>query len=693
MLSKFNQSVVLTTLLLTSMSLLAAQKDSIPTKQIKEVTVYSLVSGNISLPYIAVGKEKLQKKDYSSSADALKTEAGISLSKDGVWATSVNVRGISEQRLLFLVDNDRIQTATDVAGVLSTIDLSMLEKIEVIKGAASVLYGNGAMGGVVNFVSARPQYSDHLQSEGKFSTGYQNVNSMFSNNLNVNLTNTNWYLAVNGSYRTAEKVKTPVGMLDNSQLNNASWGVTGGMKYRDNQELLVNYNHFEAWNTGIPGGNAFPVASKVKYMNFTRSLLSAEYIFTDLTDNLSRLSFKAYTQNVVRDVENVVNATTKLYPSSNNTTVGVKSTADFNFSDKDQLTAGAEFWHRKSETIRYKIVASATDSTITVEQPTPHANMLDGGIFGIYKYALLPSKLNVHVGARLDFLQTTNDTSFVEIDKYKTDNGTTTSLPHNKNVLFYPAKKYELAYSAHIDLEYLPARHHKLLLSMATSYRAASIEERYKYINQAGGVVRKGNPDLLPEKGYFSNLSYSTGNKKVVLKADVFANYLFDLITEKKVSATVFENTNVSKATFIGAEGEFRWLASRHFNLLANVSYVKGRDVTANDYLPQIPPLHGFVSLGYHWDKVLDTSVSAEWAAKQTEAAATETETDGYVVLDWDIQARPIKLGRKAMVQLAGGVDNILNTTYYNHLTSVRTGGTKFTEPGRNIYAKASLIW
>jgi outer membrane receptor for ferrienterochelin and colicin len=692
MLQKFKGAAILFIILLVS-NLIAAQKDSIPTKQIKEVTVFSLGSGNISLPYISVDKQKLQQKDYNSTADALKNEAGIFLSKDGMWATSVNIRGLSEQRLLFLVDDDRIQTATDVAGVLSTVNLNSLEKIEVIKGAASVLYGNGAMGGVVNFVTYRPQYTNKLKSNGKLNTGYQDVNNMYSNSLNVNITNSNWYLSMNGSYRTAGNTKTPTGILGNSQLNNASWGLAGGMKYSENQELLVSYNHYEAWNTGIPGGSAFPLASTVKYKNFTRNQLSGEYIFTDLTEWLDHVSLKAYTQTVVRDVENKVNSTTTLYPSSTNTTAGFKASADLNFEERNKLTVGAEIWQRKSETVRYKVVTASSDTTITVEQPTPRATMFDAGIFSHYKHSLIPTKLNLHAGLRLDFLQTVNDTSFTEIKKYKVDNGESIALPHSSNVLFYPAKVPELAYSAHIDIEYLPARNNKLLLSLASSYRAASIEERYKYINQAGGVVHKGNPDLNPEKGYFSNLSYSTGNKKVVFKADIFANYLFDLITEKKISSTLYQNTNISEAMFLGAETEFRWMISRKLNVMSNISYVRGRDVTANDFLPQIPPLHGFIALNYYLEKLFNTSLSAEWAAKQIEAASTETKTGGHIVLDWDIQTKPFKLSKDIALQVTGGIDNILDTAYYNHLTSMRTGGSKFLEPGRNVFAKAAVIW
>ena len=236
-----------------------------------------------------------------------------------------------------------VLTATDVAGALSTVNIGNLEKIEVIKGAGSVIYGTGAMGGIVNFVSKRPEYSDNLSSSGCLSSGFHTVNKLWENNLNVNLTNQNWYLALDGSYRTAQNTMTPIGVQTNSQFNDASWGVKGGMRNGENQEFLVNYNHFEARDVGLPGGSAFPANAVVRYLEFKRNQLSGEYIFRDLTDVIKSLNVKVYTQNIKRKVENIVPAKkVAIYPGSLNVTTGAKATADLYFNDYETMTVGIE---------------------------------------------------------------------------------------------------------------------------------------------------------------------------------------------------------------------------------------------------------------------------------------------------------------------------------------------------------------
>ena len=90
------------------------------------------------------------------------------MGSDGVWATNINIRGLGESRLVTLVDGNRVETATDLTASLSMIDINDIERVEIIKGAQSSLYGTGAMGGIVNIITkdghfAEKPYSPRLQ--------------------------------------------------------------------------------------------------------------------------------------------------------------------------------------------------------------------------------------------------------------------------------------------------------------------------------------------------------------------------------------------------------------------------------------------------------------------------------------------------------------------------------------------------
>jgi hemoglobin/transferrin/lactoferrin receptor protein len=702
--TRFTFSLVFTALILAQAVRSETHSDTVRLKEIKEVTIYSTLYKKLALPMVVVEKKDLEVASFFSAADQLQRETGISIARDGIWATSVNIRGLSEQRLLFMVDGDRIQSATDIAGSLSTVDMSSLEIIEVIKGASSVLYGTGAMGGVVNFVTERPAYSKRFLTNGKIGTEFNTVNNLWGNNANIQFTNSNWYLSLNGSFRTAQDIQTPEGILPNSNFNDASWGLKAGVKYTPNQEFRVNYQHVGAWDVGMPGGRAFPATASARFVGIERNQLSGEYIISDLNFNLREINIKAYTQNISRDVELKPAPSIFLFPGSVNVTSGAKVTSDWRFTDYHNLTLGAEAWKRDAETYRLKVERKA-DSTkiVTGDQPTPRAEMFDLGIFALYSYKAIPRKLIFNAGIRLDYIRTKNDSSFNQVLQYKITSSGAKEFVQNlpQSLLFESGVKPELSYAAHVDVVYNPSINHQLALSIANSYRAASIEERFKYIVLAG-PKHVGNPNLRPEKGTFSNLNYTINNNRFHLKTDVFVNYLVDLITEisapfsylnengDNITEQAFVNTNINNALFVGAELEAKWYIDNHISVLANASYTRARDLDTQTFLPQIPPLHGFTSVNYLSDYQFDVSFSALWAARQSEIATTEMPTAGSIIFNFDIHSAKIDLNR-SFLQLYAGVNNILNTAYFNHLSSTR--GVIKLEPGRNIYAKVKWGW
>ena len=691
-------------------------KDSVKSKEIKEVTVLGEFTKALTFPMIVVNSADLQTSSFFTPADALQRETGISIARDGIWSTSINVRGFSEQRILEMVDGDRIQTATEHSGPMSTIDMNTIEKIEVIKGASSVLYGTGAMGGVVNFVTKTPAYSEFFQTKGNVGTEFNTVNNLWANFANVQFTTNQWYIGLNGSFRTAQNTMTPDGILPNSQFHDASWGLKAGIMYSPNQEFKANYQHFEGWDIGIPGGRSFPASATARYTGIARNQLVGEYIITDINENLRKVRIKAYTQNISRDVElKPTDPTITLLPSSLNKTSGVKVITDWDFENRQQLILGAEGWLREAQSL--KLTKTYTDSlfyTAIADLPTPKAKMYDAGVFALYAYKIIPGKLILNAGLRLDYVQTVNDTVFSPLYKYtNSDPGSslyqTTGSPTDKiyfipniarRITFIASTHEDFNYAAHVDLFYVLSEKRNLSLSLSNSYRVASIEERFKLIELAG-PKHVGNPDLKPEKGTFSNLSYTFLSDNWRIKADVFANYLMDLIAEKQgtytyidatgktVSESAFLNVNVSKALFLGAELDGMWQINKQISLVANASYTRATDVDANTFLPQIPPLHGFASINYD-NKKIGAAFSTLWATKQNEIAAGETATDSHVIFNIDAHSQNIKLNN-TQLQLFAGVDNLLNAAYIDHLSSTR--GVLKLEPGRNIYLKVKWGW
>lgn len=680
-------------ILFTLLAGLLPSNDTIVSAPIQEITVVGDYPKTLTLPLVVVTSKNLEASSFFTPADALQLEPGLAIARDGIWSTSVNIRGFGEQRILEMVDGDRIQTATEHSGPMSTIDLNFIDKIEVIKGAGSVLYGSGAMGGVVNYVTKTPVYTPFFTTKGNIGTGFNTVNSLWENFANAQFSNKNFYVGLNGSFRTAQNTLTPGGILPNSQFHDASWGIKAGVLYTPNQEFKANYQHFEGWDIGIPGGRTFPETAAARYTNISRNQLDGEYIISNLNDNLRQLAIKAYTQNISRDVElKPADPMVTMLPGSINSTSGVRAISEWIFPYQ-QLTIGAEGWLRNSNSIRYTDKTTGDSLlTVTVDLPTPHAKMYDGGVFAHYSWMVMPDRLTLEAGLRLDYTRIENDSVYNPLFRYNQANGSKSYIANLPRTLIYVASvNQNLNYAAHLDAIYAVSKKQSFTFSLSNSYRAPSIEELFKYIN-LGASIHLGNPTLKPEQGTFSDLNYTFAGNRFLIKTDIFANYLTNLIQEVQdaQNLNIYKNENISQALYVGAEIESRWLINNELGLMANASYTNARNLLANVYLPQIPPLHGFATFDYHPAKKIGGSLSALWAAKQAEVAPGEPTTDGHIIFNIDAHSPKIELNNTHL-QLFAGVDNILNTAYFDHLSSTR-GAIKL-EPGRNIYLKVKWGW
>jgi iron complex outermembrane recepter protein len=120
---------------------------------------------------ISVGGLDLSKALSSTIAQTLSSEPGVNLRFMGPAATAPVIRGLSGERVLVLQDGDR---AGDLSATSSdhsvSIDPLTAKRIEVVRGPASLLYGNNALGGVVNVISNDLPTSIPTHVDGYFTT-------------------------------------------------------------------------------------------------------------------------------------------------------------------------------------------------------------------------------------------------------------------------------------------------------------------------------------------------------------------------------------------------------------------------------------------------------------------------------------------------------------------------------------------
>lgn len=160
--------------ILFSMACVALMHADIETQKLDPVvTLATRTQSNITnLPahVEVITKEEIENSGYINTADIFINNASIQTSPDG---SRVSLRGMSHNDTLLLIDGRRVIGEYEKKYELERIPAGMIERIEILKGSGSVLYGSEAMGGVINIITKKP--TQKLSGEGSVIYGQDRV--------------------------------------------------------------------------------------------------------------------------------------------------------------------------------------------------------------------------------------------------------------------------------------------------------------------------------------------------------------------------------------------------------------------------------------------------------------------------------------------------------------------------------------
>ena len=699
---------------------IAAIKLSAASLKLQDVIVTSnRYEQNIQmLPYSvsSINKKEIEMSPLFTVSDLLKTESGISLLRDGIWGTEVSIRGLSRANVVTLIDGNRIETSTDISARLSMFDLNDVERIEVIKGAASSLYGSGATGGTINVISKSGSYTNKLSLNGNYSGGFNSVNNFYSNAINLIASGNEWIAKLSGVYRKAQNTQTPLGELSNSQFEDNSFSALLQFKPLDDHEIKFNYQQFNAYDVGIPGGAPlFPNTAVVTYPEELRRLLSAEYKINNLSRSLIKLTAKYFYQFISRDVENIPGivqfipagngqpprrvSVLKISPSADHKTDGFQTQADFKFVNH-YIIAGIDIWTRNYNGIRtrdQKIeILNPTDSSVvrtinktTYEKPLPDANYSSAGIY-LQDETNLFDNLNLTLGGRYDYIWLNNAETYNPL--YEVNDGVVNTNPAGQKIIWYAESAENKSYVFNFGLLYSLSDQSNISFNAARSFRSPSLEERYQYID-LGSVIRVGDPNLKPEQGYFFDLGFRLFPDNLNFTTSLFLNSLKDLVTEVPGTyegRNALIKTNIGEALLYGFEYSINFRVINQLSIYNTLSYVRGLNQKDDKDLPQISPLNGIAGIEYFPLDWMSADFSAILFSNQDKVAPGEKTTPGYLIFNFKLNFINLTLGN-TKVGVSAGIENILDDEYRNHLSTNR--GSITTEPGRNIFVRANLAF
>ena len=605
----------------------------------------------LQTPEVVFSGSKLRQNLSRTIAETIDYEPGIAQRSMGPAPARPVLRGLGGDRLLMVEDGER---TGDLSGTSSdhavAIEPMTTERIEVVRGPRTLLYGSNALAGVVNVVRG---YVPSEQPDGfGGSVIYQgeSVNRGLSGGLTLEQGLGPLALRFDSSLRNADDIATPHGKLANTDIRtgNASVGLS----------LVRPWGHVGASGSlydsdyGIPpdpeGGHPDGVS-----IDLQRQHLEGRGEILTGPDWLQRLelhhSFSRYQHGefeasgdlgmefgVLTHNTGALAYLDRMGPFANGA-VGLwyeyrnYAAAGLNFTPPAEEYAGALFTYQEWEHGPWAVNAALRVDTRRVD-PREERDSRRVGRIQTRDFAGVSAGLSNH---------------------YRASSGLT------------------------------------LGTTLMRTFRAPGLEEMFSEgPHLAAYSYEVGNGALDSEHGLglelFADYHHEEGHLHLAFFRNAIDGYIFPKNSGEPSlrRADLFLYRTVGERVLMhGAEVTFDWHVADYWKAAGTLSYVRGHLIDLNDEpLPRLPPLQGHLGLTCEPTEALSATIALRLATEQNRIGEFEKPTEGYAVLDFSSQYYAQWGGRLHTFALT--LENATDAVYRNHLNRVKE---ILPEPGRNL--------
>ena len=590
---------------------------------------------------------------------SIKNTPGVSLYTTGSGIAKPVIRGLTSQRVLVVVDGIRQegQQWGDEHG--PEIDPLDVDKIEVVRGPGSVLYGSDALGGVVNIL--RPE-TPSVSSGAPLLEGEVLFNG-FTNNRQgagaLSLSGAKGSVGYRGniSLRNANDTRTPVGKLFNSGEGerNGSFliGATGEWG-----SVAVDFGHFGQRLEIHEDPAEDPTATPFQRIKHDKVHLHANFPV-----HLFRLEMNgSYQWDDRREFETAAATAPVLNLRLNTASLDVKA---------HHQPVGPVYG-----TVGFAVVRQ-TNASLATEKLIPDYNLTN--MAGFLFEEIKIGTVNLSAGIR-------GDTRTMEVKTSPVLGVTAQTRSYN-------------ALSATSGLTWRIAEPLAVTVSVGKGWRAPTAFELFVDGVHEGSVRYEiGDAALKSEASLNTESSLRYASPRFQGEATVFRNrlnrYIYNSPTNQIDLASGFPIylNKQANATLVGAEFSFQAQVAQWLILSGGVNLIHGSNEAANTPLPLMPASNGHVGarltvpvwVGLHNPYF---SVETRVVTAQKRIEVFETPTPGYTLVDleigWEIPLGPT---RRITVDLA--VKNLLDRAYTDHLSRYKVYAL---DPGRNLSLKLAV--
>jgi len=686
---------------------------------------------NIAQDIQVISMKQIKFANTQNTADLLERTANINIQKSQQGGGSTVIRGFEASKVLYIVDGVRLNNLIYRAGHLQniiTIDQTILNKIEVLYGPSSTVYGSNALGGVIHLQTKNPELATgnkktNFGANAFFRFG--TVNNEKSEHLDFTISNKKFGsltsltfsdfgdLKMGGSqnmfYDTVfgernfyvERINGKDSIVANK--NPLIQKYSGYSQYDFLQKFLFQQTNKISHILNIQYSNSSNVPRYDRLTDISGGKLKfaewyygpQERIFTSYQLNMKNsmrfdnISLLINYQEI--EESRIQRRFNKNGLQTNSELVNVMgANLDFNkILNKNEIRFGCEFFYNtlKSTASELDIITNET-SKLDTRYPDGDNVMYDFSAY--YTHTLKVSK------------------NFVINDGIRLGYSSLYSSITEKSVIQLPYTEISQktpVYSGSLGLIFLPKNDLKIVLNISTGFRVPNVDDMSKIFESAAGSVIVPNEKLKPEKTLNCDFNIDkVFNNKIMWENTIYGTYYFDAIVASEFTfngqtsimyndemSKVYANQNMQRAYIYGANSNLKAQFYKNFSLVSGVNYTYGRILTDTIPYPldHIPPFAAKLLLNYNLDKLNINFFANYNSAKKianynlggedNEQYATPDGMPAWMNLNFDIS---YQLHKNILLQV--GINNILDTQY-------RTFASGINAAGRNIFAVLRL--
>lgn len=591
--------------------------------------------------------------------EMLRNVPSVRLMSDGTPGVKrVAIRGENASRTLVLVDGQRIDDQKNKSGAPLLINPYFVERIEVVKGPSSVLYGSDAIGGIVNVISKQASDKPFTFDGG---VGFNGANNSFSEYANIAGTLDRFKYAVGAFNVNAGDLY----LSDHDRLDNTSYnarGVNADFSYDILDNLTLGYAgeyFYSDAETSTTTDDATYSVFRGEIPEWSRQKHKLYFKAYDINDYIAAIDGSIYVQNNDKEFNSTPQRGLAVDVLNEQDTIGGNLQFEFSLSDMFYLVTGYEG--------RQESLDSSSNIGIAMGPVSGDINVRDGD----YKqqshalYAMLSTyltdELTLNTGIRYNYVKTMAGDTHVSGQMNVPNAG---AIPIRMDPQYDDQSQTKTVGS--VGLVYRPWKEGAFRINWSQGFRVPNIQEMF--LITSTGTLQYGNPDLKPEESNNYEIGFRWEDPRG-LNADVAVFYTdaSDYI-ETVNQGQFYTYRNIATAKSYGIDIAASYLIANYYEPYVNFTVMERKYETASGSSTNTgtPRFSGNAGLRFY-GQLFELDAYANYATRTKNdnldgsSYFGDVEYGGYVTYNLSIST---KVGPNDAFTLYGSVENILDKNY-----------------------------